>query len=93
MLKSNKQLIFKTNCLKFENKGLIEALKAKKKKKNRGKRLNLLSEKDDGPQLFSFLRVQATYNFIYDKKVEKSNKKKMQRRKKKSNKRRKYRGK
>ena len=34
--------------LEFENKGLMEALKAETKKRNRNKRLNLRSEEDDG---------------------------------------------
>ncbi len=49
----------------------MEALKAEKKKRNRSKRPNLPSEEDDGPQLFSSSRVQATYNFAPNKKVEK----------------------
>lgn len=47
MLKSSKQLTGKANYLEFENKKLIEALKAEKKKRNKSKRLNLLSEKDN----------------------------------------------
>lgn len=41
------------DILEFENKTLIGALKIEKPKRNRGKKLNLLSENDNGPQLFS----------------------------------------
>lgn len=49
ILKNSKQLAAKAHYLKFENKELIEVLKAKKKKRNKGKKLNLLGEKDDDP--------------------------------------------
>lgn len=39
--------------------GLIDALKNEKKRRKRGKRLNLLGEEDSGPQFFSPARVQA----------------------------------
>ena len=41
------------NCLQFENQGLLEALNVEKKKRVRGKWLNLLGEEDNGPRLFS----------------------------------------
>ena len=47
MLRGNKQLAAMAHCLEFENKRLKKALKAEKKKRNRGKKLNLMSEKDD----------------------------------------------
>ena len=62
--------------LKFENKRLIKALKAEKKKRNRDKNLNLLNEKNDSSQLFLLSRVQAACNFAYDKKVEKKQQRK-----------------
>jgi hypothetical protein len=43
-------------------KGLVRALKVEKRKRNRGKRLNLVGEEDHGPQLFSpseVLRAKA----------------------------------
>lgn len=52
ILRGSEQLAIKANCLEFENKGLMEALKAEKKKRNGGKRLNLLGKEDDSPQLF-----------------------------------------
>lgn len=70
-------MVAKANCLEFENKKLIEALKAERKKRNRGKKLNLLGEDDDGPQLFSLSRVQATLNFMHNKKVGKKQQEKV----------------
>lgn len=57
MLRDSKKLAVKANYLEFENIRLIKALKTEKKKRNRGKKLNLLSEEDNSPQLFSPLRV------------------------------------
>ena len=37
------------DILEFEDKRLVETLKAEKQKRNRGKRLNLLGEEDNGP--------------------------------------------
>lgn len=70
-------MVAKANCLEFENKKPIEALKAERKKRNRGKKLNLLGEEDDGLQLFSLSRVQATLNFMHDIKVGKKQQKKV----------------
>ena len=75
ILRGSKQLVAMTHCLEFENKGLMEALKAEKKKPNRGKKLNLLGTEDDGLQLFSSSRVQAVCNFAPDKEVEKEQQK------------------
>lgn len=72
MFRSNDKLSVKVDVLEFENKKLIEALKFEKQKKNRGKRLNLLKEKDNGPQLFSPSRVQTTREFAAQKKVKKA---------------------
>ncbi len=49
LFRGSEQLAAQVNCLQFENKGLLEALKAEKKKRARGKRLNLLREEDTGP--------------------------------------------
>ena len=91
MLRGSEQLATMAHCLEFENKGLMEALKAEKKKRNRGKRLNLLGEEDDGSQLFLSLRVQDVRNFAYDKKVEKRQQKRDVEEKKKSSKERRHR--
>lgn len=53
----------------------MKALKAEKNKRNRGKRRNLIGEKDDDPQLFLLLRVQAARKFVYNQKVEKKQEK------------------
>lgn len=49
----------------------MKTLKVEKKKRNWSKKLNLLSKKDGGLQLFSSLKVQAICNFVYNKKIEK----------------------
>lgn len=56
MLRGSEQLVAKVNCLEFENKGLMKALKADKKKKNKGK-------KNDSLQFFFYSRIQAACNF------------------------------
>ena len=71
MLRGSEQLAAKVDCLEFENKGLLEALKAEKKKRNRGKRLNLLGEEDNGPQLFSPSKIQAAREYAQGKEAEK----------------------
>lgn len=71
ILKESKQLAAIAHYLEFENKTLIKALKAKKKKWNRGKKLNLLSEEDDSLQLFLSPRGQVAYNFAYNKEFKK----------------------
>lgn len=48
MLKKNKQLIAKINCLEFENKRLVEALKTEKNERNKNKKLNLLGKENNG---------------------------------------------
>ena len=53
----------------------MKALKAEIKKPNRGKRLNLLGEEDDGRQLFPPSRVQAARDFAHDEEVKKEQQK------------------
>ena len=43
--------------------GLLEALKQEKKRRKRGKRLNLLGEEDSGAQFFSPTRIQAAREY------------------------------
>lgn len=76
MLRGSKQLAAKVDILEFENKGLIEALKVEKQKRNKGKWLNLLEEEDNGPRLFSPSRVRAAREFATQKEVEKEQHKK-----------------
>ncbi len=71
MLQGSEKLAAKVDVLEFENKGLIEALKVEKQKRNRGKRLNLLGEEDNGPLLFSPSYVRAAKEFAAKKKAEK----------------------
>ncbi len=55
MLRKSEQLKAKAHFLEFKNKKLMKALKSKKKRQNRDKKLNLLDEKDDGtsyPRLY-----------------------------------------
>ena len=44
-------------------KGLQEALKMEKKKRRKGKKLNLLGQEDSRPQFFSPLKVQTAREF------------------------------
>lgn len=76
MLRGSEKLAAKVDILEFENKGLIEALKVERQKRNRGKRLNLLGEEDNGPRLFSPSRVRAARDFASQKEVEKEQHKK-----------------
>ena len=55
---------------KHIQKGLVEALKQEKKRRQRGKRLNLIGEEDSGPQLFSPTRVQAARDYQTSKETE-----------------------
>ena len=53
-------------------RGLLDALKNEKKRRKRGKRLNLVGEEHSGPQFFSSERVQAARVFQASKDEEKS---------------------
>lgn len=69
MLQASEKLAAKMDILEFENKRLIGALKIEKQKRNRGKKLNLLGQKNNGPQLFSPSRVRVAQDFAMQKKV------------------------
>ena len=56
---ANERLAAQHSIDEHIRKGLVEALRHEKKKRQRGKRLNLLGEEDSGPQFFSPARVQA----------------------------------
>lgn len=71
ILKGSEQLAAKSDCLEFENEKLIEVLKTKGKKQNKGKGSNLLGKKDYGLQLFLPSRVQIACNFTHNKGAEK----------------------
>lgn len=57
MFQKSEKLIIKIDILQFENKELIRALKIEKQKRNKDKKLNLLSEKNNNPQLFFLLKI------------------------------------
>ena len=59
LLRANERLAAEYSISQHVIKGLIEAFQQEKKRRNRGKRLNLLGEEDSGPQFFSPSRVQA----------------------------------
>jgi hypothetical protein len=50
--------------------GLMGALKEEKKKRSRGKRLNLVGEEDSGPQFYSPSRVHRAKTFADERKAE-----------------------
>lgn len=77
LLRRSKQLAAQINCLQFKNKGILEALKVEKRKRGRGKQLNLLREENNGPQLFSPSRVKAAQDFAIAKKQKINKKKKL----------------
>lgn len=63
LFKANEELSTQVALDKHIKEGLIESLKREKKSHNWGKRLNLLGEEDNGPQLFSTLRVKVAQAF------------------------------
>jgi hypothetical protein len=46
---------------------LKRLIQIEKKKRKRGKRLNLLSEEDNGPQFSSLARIQAAREYLAQK--------------------------
>jgi hypothetical protein len=63
LFKANEELAAQHAMDEHTKLGLIDALKVEKKSHKRGKRLNLLGEEDNGPQLFSTPRVKAAQAF------------------------------
>ena len=59
----NKHLTAERSISQHVIKGLLKALKQEKKRRKRGKRLNLLGEDDSGAQFFSPIRVQAAREY------------------------------
>jgi hypothetical protein len=59
VFRANEQLVSQHSIDQHQIRGLINALKIEKKKRKRGKRLNLIGEEDRGPQFFSPSRVEA----------------------------------
>ena len=56
---ANERLAAQHSIDKHVRKGFVEALRHEKKKRQWGKRLNLLGEENSEPQFFSSARVQA----------------------------------
>ena len=58
-MRANERLAAQHSIDEHINKGLSQALRDKKNRRTKGKRLNLLGEEDAEPQLFSPSRIQA----------------------------------
>ena len=59
ILRVNERLAVEHFIDQYVIRGLIKALKHEKKRRRRGKRLNLLGQEESGPQFFSLTKVQA----------------------------------
>jgi hypothetical protein len=70
ILRANDKLAARHEIDQHLIQGLIEALRYEKKRRKRGKRLNLLGEEDKGPQFFSPGRVQAARELLAAKEAE-----------------------
>lgn len=71
ILNANERLAAEHSISQHIIQGLTEALKMKKKRRKRDVRLNLIGEKEERPQFFSFNKVQAARNFQASKEEEK----------------------
>ena len=63
IFRANERLAAQDSINKYVIKGLCNTLQDEKKRRKRGKRLNLVGEEDSGPQFFSPRRVQAAREF------------------------------
>ena len=63
IFRANERLAAQDSIKKHVIKGLCNAFQDKKKRRKRGKHLNLLGEEDSGPQFSSLGRVQAAREF------------------------------
>ena len=70
LFRANERLTSQHSVDQHIIKGLTVSLRNEKKKRQRGKRLNLLGEEDSGPQFFSPQRVQAARQFQATKDTE-----------------------
>ena len=70
LFKAARQLAAQHSVDEHEKRGLRKALQLEKKKRQRGKKLNLLGKEDVGPQFFSPSRVQAARIYQAKKEVE-----------------------
>ena len=63
LFRANLNLATQHEIDRYIKQGLIGALQNEKKRRRRGKKLNLLGEEDSGPQFFSPARIQATRGY------------------------------
>jgi hypothetical protein len=70
LFKANERLATQHAIDEITKKGLIETLQIEKKKRTRGKRLNLVGEECSGPQFFSPSRIQAARAYQAEKATE-----------------------
>ncbi len=70
IMHANIRLAAQTSIANHTISGLIRALKVEKRKRNRGKRLNLVGEEDNGPQLFSPSRVLQALTYSDEKEAQ-----------------------
>jgi hypothetical protein len=57
IMHANSRLVVANSIAQHAIGGLVRALKMEKKKRNCGKRLNLVGEEDNGPQVFGLNEV------------------------------------
>jgi hypothetical protein len=69
-MNANTRLAAQNSIANHTISGLIGALKTEKRKRNRGKRLNLLGEEDGGPQFFSPSRVLRAKTYSGEKEAQ-----------------------
>ena len=70
LFRANKRLVSQYSIDQHTLNGMIKAIKLEKKKRRRGKRLNLIGEEDSGPQFFSPARVEAARKWQASKDAE-----------------------
>ena len=75
ILKANERLIVEYFIDQHIIRELIETFKNEKKRRKKEARLNLINEKEEGPQFFSSSKMQATRNFQASKEKKKLQKK------------------
>lgn len=70
LFRANERLVSQHSINQHTLHGMIEAFKLEKKKRRRGKRLNLTRDEDSGPQFFSPARVEAARTWQASKDAE-----------------------
>ena len=70
ILRANERLAAKHTIGQHMVRGLVQALKDEKKRRKRGKRLNLLGQEGSGPQFFSPSQIQAARDYQASKDAE-----------------------